>query len=108
MAGTFGAHVLPKELPAQQHAWFETGVKYHMYHALAMVALGWAVDFFSPSLIRSVIGLFAGGIVFFSVTLYVMGATGIKVLGAIAPIGGMCFLAGWAVVIYVALKHRES
>lgn len=108
VAGTFGAHVLPKDLPAEQYAWFETGVRYHMYHALALVALGWAIDRVSPNLIRWVIGLFAGGIVFFSFTLYIMGATGLKVLGAIAPIGGLCFLAGWILVIYAALKHRET
>jgi uncharacterized membrane protein YgdD (TMEM256/DUF423 family) len=79
-----------------------------MYHALALVALGWAIDRVSPNLIKWTIGLFLGGIVFFSLTLYVMGATGLRVLGAIAPIGGMCFLAGWLLVILAAFKHRKE
>jgi len=109
--GAFGAHSLPKLLKdlqpeelAQRQAWLETGVKYHMYHAAALLAIGLAGQRaeanFSPSAIA-----WLCGILIFSGCLYAMTMTVIKVLGAIVPIGGVAFIVGWVMVIVSALRR---
>lgn len=110
LIGAFGAHSLPRILQgldaeafAEREAWLETGVKYHMYHAVAMLAIGLAGyregSSFSISGIAWTIG-----ILLFSGSLYVMTLTGIRVLGAIVPLGGVSFVIGWAMVAVSALK----
>jgi uncharacterized membrane protein YgdD (TMEM256/DUF423 family) len=87
-AGAFAAHGLRERLAPRAFEIFETGARYHMYHALAMVLAGllaakgpgWA---------------FQIGIVIFSGSLYALALTDVKILGAITPIGGLAFLAGW-------------
>jgi len=108
LAGTFGAHGLPESLTDLQREWFETGVKYHMYHGLGLIALAWACDRIASPLWPYIIGMLAAGVVFFSGALYVMAITNLRELGAVAPIGGMCFFFGWALVIYAAWKHRST
>ncbi len=94
-AGAFGAHGLRERLDARALEIFETGARYQMYHALAMVLAGILA---SSSLARGAHtagGLFQAGIVLFSGSLYALALTGTKGLGAITPIGGLAFLVGW-------------
>ena len=96
MIGAFGAHGL-KALLAEtgQAATFETAVKYHMYHALAMLVTGLLL-FQVPNKFIHLAGLFfLIGVLIFSGTLYVLSLTNIKWLGAITPIGGLFLIGGW-------------
>jgi uncharacterized membrane protein YgdD (TMEM256/DUF423 family) len=96
MIGAFGAHGLASTLEANgRTATFETAVKYHMYHALAMLITG-LVLFQVQSRYIHLAGLFfLIGVLIFSGTLYVLSITNIKWLGAITPIGGLFLIAGW-------------
>lgn len=101
--GAFGAHGLRGRLSAEMLAVFETGVRYQMYHALALMAIAALSDRLSGRLIAAAGWLFVTGIVIFSGSLYVLAVTGITVLGAITPIGGVALLAGWACLILATL-----
>ena len=94
--GAFGAHGLRGRLSPEMLAVFETGVRYHMYHALALVATAALMGRLDGRLVNAAGWLFTAGIVLFSGSLYVVALTGIGVFGAITPIGGLAFLAGWA------------
>ena len=85
---------------------FETGVRYQMYHALALLAVGWAAHQYPQSSMHIAGWLFAAGILLFSGSLYVLALSGVRWLGAITPLGGVCFLAGWAVFAWQAFKQR--
>ena len=100
--GAFGAHALKGRLSPDMLAVFETGVRYQMYHALALLA---TAALMSRSEGRA--GLVAGwsftaGIVIFSGSLYALALTGVTVLGAVTPIGGLAFLIGWAALTIAA------
>lgn len=93
--GAFGAHFLKNRLTPEYLSVFEVGVRYQMYHALAIFVSVWIATF-SPGLLAPLSGwLFLGGILLFSGSLYLLALTGIRSLGAITPIGGLLFLAGW-------------
>jgi uncharacterized membrane protein YgdD (TMEM256/DUF423 family) len=92
-AGAFGAHGLRDRLETRALEIFETGARYHMYHALAMVLAGLVAAKVSGATTAG--WLFQAGIVIFSGSLYALALTDVKVLGAITPIGGLAFLAGW-------------
>jgi len=94
--GAFGAHALKDTLQANAttEVW-KTAVLYHFVHALALLVLA-----LLPGPSRVAGGLFATGIVIFSGSLYLLAVTNIKWLGAITPLGGLCFLAGWAWLIF--------
>jgi uncharacterized membrane protein YgdD (TMEM256/DUF423 family) len=94
--GAFGAHGLRGRLSPEMLAVFETGVRYHLYHALALVATAALMGRLDGRLINAAGWLFTAGIVLFSGSLYVVALTGVGVFGAITPIGGLAFLAGWA------------
>lgn len=94
--GAFGAHALEGRVEARLLEVFETGVRYHFYHALALVAVVVALGRWPESGLIPVAGwLFVVGILIFSGSLYLMTFTGIRWLGAITPIGGVAFIAGW-------------
>lgn len=100
-AGAFGAHGL-KHLPAYFLDVFKVGAQYHMYHALALVALA----FLPAARAGSVAGgCFLGGIVVFSGSLYLLALTQQKWLGAITPIGGVLFLVGWGALAWYAWQR---
>ena len=101
--GAFGAHGLRNRLSTDMLAVFETGVRYQMYHALAILIVGLAAARLDGWLIRAAGWLFTGGIVLFSGSLYALALSGITVLGAVTPIGGLAFLAGWACLAIAAL-----
>jgi uncharacterized membrane protein YgdD (TMEM256/DUF423 family) len=99
--GAFGAHGLKTRLAADLLATFETGVRYQMYHALALLAAAWAISRWAGSSLPVMAGwLFVAGTVLFSGSLYVLTLSGQRWLGAITPLGGVAFVAGW---IFLAL-----
>ncbi len=96
--GAFGAHALTarfKDKPNLE-ANFKTAVQYHMYHGLALFGVAWASDKWASGLIPLGGWLFVLGTVLFSGSLYALSLTGNRKLGAITPLGGLAFLAGWA------------
>jgi uncharacterized membrane protein YgdD (TMEM256/DUF423 family) len=101
--GAFGAHGLRGRLSPDMLAVFETGVRYQMYHALALMAVAALSDRLNGRLIEAAGWLFVAGIVLFSGSLYLLAVTGVTVLGAITPIGGVAFLAGWACLAMATL-----
>lgn len=115
-AGAFGAHGLKGRFSAEMLAVFETGARYQMYHTLALLAVAWlceraagvgAVGGTSPisvTLVTAAGWLFVAGIVIFSGSLYLLALTGARWLGAITPLGGLAFLAGWAALAVAAWR----
>ena len=105
-AGAFGAHALKRRLPDDLLAVFETGARYQMYHALALVLVGAlalrATE--DDSLLGAAGWLFVAGTVLFSGSLYALALTGVRKLGAITPLGGLAFLAGWALLAIAAWR----
>jgi uncharacterized membrane protein YgdD (TMEM256/DUF423 family) len=101
--GAFGAHGLKDILAKTQRAeTFETAVKYQFYHSLGMLFLGLLLIHFQHRLLNYAGYSFIAGILIFSGSLYVLSLTGIRWLGAITPLGGLGFIAGW-VLIFIAL-----
>lgn len=95
--GAFGAHALRGRLDSYALGVFETAVQYHFYHALALVAVGvLALHQPQSALLRSGGWLFLLGLLLFSGSLYLLALTGTRWLGAITPLGGLAFIAGWA------------
>ena len=95
--GAFAAHGLRTRLPPDMLTVFETGVRYHMYHTLALLAVATAIGRLGDARLLVVAGwLFTAGIVVFSGSLYLLAMTGTSALGAITPIGGVLLLVGWA------------
>jgi uncharacterized membrane protein YgdD (TMEM256/DUF423 family) len=105
-AGAFGAHALQKRLPADLLAVFETGARYQMYHALALVLVGLLAARASSSALHAAGWLFTAGVVLFSGSLYALALSGVRVLGAVTPFGGLCMLAGWALLAWSAFRGR--
>lgn len=105
-AGAFGAHALRSRLTPDLLEVFETGARYQMYHALALLAVAWSMDRWTAGagLLAWSGWLFAGGTVLFSGSLYTLALTGFRALGAITPLGGVAFLAGWACLALAAWK----
>ncbi len=94
--GAFGAHALRERLGADLLNTFETAVRYQMYHALALLAVGLILSRFPSSAFIPASGwLFVAGIILFSGSLYLLCFTGARWLGAITPLGGVAFILGW-------------
>lgn len=102
--GAFAAHGLRSRLPVDLLEIFETGVRYQMYHALALLAVGWAASRWPHASTHAAGWAFIVGIVVFSGSLYVLSLTGMRWFGAITPIGGVAFLVGWALLIWSAWR----
>lgn len=105
--GAFGAHAL-KDIPPERLANWQTAAQYQMYHALGVVLVGVLLDpglrFAQSRALRVAGWLFVGGVAFFSGSLYALVLTGVTKLGAVTPIGGVAFMAGWLCVVVGALK----
>ncbi len=102
--GAFGAHALKARLTLEQLATFETGVRYQMYHALALLAVALAMARVpSTSLLNAAGWLFVAGTLLFSGSLYLLCFTRKRWLGAVTPFGGLAFIAGWACLALSAL-----
>ena len=104
--GAFGAHGLEGKLEPKYMETWQTGVMYQMFHALGLIAVGIIAGKLNASPLVSWTGwLMLAGIILFSGSLYVLSLSGIKVLGAITPIGGVAFLAAWVLLIIAAVKY---
>jgi len=103
--GAFGAHALRSRLPADLLSVFHTGVQYHFWHALGVLAIGLLLMHIPGSVpVRWAGWLMLAGIVLFSGSLYVLSISGIRWLGAITPLGGLCFIAAWALLAWGVLR----
>ena len=102
--GAFGAHGLRGRVTADLLDIFETGVRYHLIHALALLAVAWAASRWPSPWVGAAGWLFVAGILIFSGSLYILVLTGARWLGAVTPIGGVCLILGWAVLAVGALR----
>ena len=107
-AGAFGAHALRERLSPADLATFETAARYQMYHALALLAVGWLVERGHPR--AGLAGkLFLAGILLFSGSLYALTLGGLPWMGAVTPLGGVAMIAGWlALAISGKTGSRED
>lgn len=100
--GAFGAHALRSRVPKDQLEIFETGVRYQMYHALALLGTGL---FPQRSTWLGVAGwLFLAGVIIFSGSLYVLVGSGNRRWGAVTPLGGLALIGGWVCLLLAALR----
>ena len=103
--GAFGAHALKGRLSADMLLVFETGVRYQMYHAFAILIVAAAIGRIGDANLLVLAGwFFVAGVVLFSGSLYALSLSGVGVLGAITPVGGLLFLIGWACLGLFALR----
>lgn len=108
MAGAFGAHGLRGTVDPGGLEVFQTAVTYQMYHALALILVAVLAGLgCSRRLLSIAAGFFAIGILFFSGSLYLMVLTRLFVLGPVTPLGGLCLMIGWALVIAAGLKRHH-
>jgi len=107
-AGAFGAHALRGRLDAELLAIFEVGARYQMYHALALLAVGWACTRWPGALVTTSGWLFVAGTALFSGSLYAMSLSGDRSLGIITPLGGLALLAGWLCLAWAAWNGRTQ
>lgn len=105
MVGAFGAHALKETLSATGRIdTYELAVKYQFYHALALLLAGLLMGQFESKFLRYSAVSFSMGIVFFSGSLYLLSITGETMLGAVTPIGGLFFIAGWMFLLLGVYK----
>jgi len=103
--GAFGAHGLKGRIVSEMMSVYQTAVQYHFYHALGLVLIGVMATLWPGSGLLKVAGwVMLAGIILFSGSLYVLSISGIRWLGAVTPIGGLAFLAGWFLLIVVFLR----
>ena len=104
MFGAFGAHALRSRLSAEMLTVFETGVRYQMYHAFAVLIVAAAIGHLGSSRLLVMSGWsFTAGVVLFSGSLYILALSSVGILGAITPLGGLLFLFGWACLAWFAI-----
>jgi len=108
--GAFGAHALKEKFSPEQLQTFETGVRYQMYHAFALIIISFASEKLNAQLLNYSGYFFIAGIIFFSGSLYLLSAKNLlgieswKFLGPITPLGGLSFIAGWITLLLSAIK----
>src|SRR5436305_8998945 len=107
--GAFGAHGLRSRLDAYSMSVYEKAVFYHFVHALGILCIGILArtNTITASGANRTAGLLLFGIIIFSGSLYTLSLTGIRVLGAITPIGGVAFIAGWLLLGYEAVRVQR-
>jgi uncharacterized membrane protein YgdD (TMEM256/DUF423 family) len=104
VAGAFGAHALRDRLTPDLLAVFETGARYQMYHALALLAAAWGTERWAGGAAQVAGWCFVAGIVVFSGSLYLLALTGVRWLGAVTPLGGVAFLLGWGALAWAGWR----
>lgn len=104
MLGAFGAHGLKNILDTNALATFEVGVRYQLYHGLAVTMLGGLAAQANQRWCRRAALLFIVGCVLFSGSIYLLALTGMKWFGPITPLGGVCFMAGWVALVIGLIK----
>lgn len=105
--GAIGAHALQAQLDTRQMSWLETGLRYHMWHVLALLAVH-ALCYralLSEGLARIAILLHLGGILLFSGSLYLLALAGIRAMVWVTPIGGLLLIGGWLVLALAAFRR---
>lgn len=103
--GAFGAHGLKDRLSSDALSTYETAARYQMVHALALLAVAFAITRWPDSNLPQIAGwLFVAGTILFSGSLYLLSLTDVRWLGAIAPLGGAAFIAGWLCLALAAWK----
>lgn len=103
--GAFGAHALAARLTPDRLATWEIAVRYHMYHALALVLLGGIAARWPAPLLGVAAWLFIAGILVFGGTVYALALGAPRWLGAVTPLGGVAFIAGWVVLAVAVARH---
>ncbi len=103
LLGAFGAHALRGALTDRDLATFETAVRYQMFHSLAMLTVGLAIERIGRGSL-AVLGLWLAGIVIFCGSLYIIVFSGVRAFGALAPVGGLSFMAGWLFLAVLAFR----
>jgi uncharacterized membrane protein YgdD (TMEM256/DUF423 family) len=103
-AGAFGSHALAARIPVERLGTFETAARYQMYHALALVLLGLGFDRLPPGRARVPARLFGAGTLVFCGSLYGLALGAPRWFGAVAPVGGLCFMGGWLVLAAAAFR----
>lgn len=106
-AGAFGAHALKARLAPDLLAVFETAVRYQMFHVIGLFAAAWLVAR-GASGAAAAGWCFVAGTLLFSGSLYALAVTGVRGLGAITPVGGVLFLAGWLALAWAAWRQRDG
>lgn len=105
MLGAFGAHGLKARLTAEMLAVYQTGVHYHLFHALALLAVGLVASQIADSVWLKWSGwLMLLGIILFSGSLYVLSVSGLRWLGMVTPFGGVAFIAAWIMFVIAIAK----
>lgn len=107
-AGAFGAHALKTRMTPEALAVFETGVRYQLVHALALIIAGLVTRRRRGRAAPGAGWLFAIGTVLFSGSLYLLVLTGQRAWGAVTPFGGVMWLAGWALLAFAGVRAREQ
>ncbi len=107
--GAFGAHGLENRVPPERLETFETGVRYHMYHAIAMLVVACAVPvLWKDPWAAAACWAWLVGILIFSGSLYTLTLTGLRWLGAITPIGGVAFVLGWGFLVAASARLTST
>ncbi len=104
--GAFGAHALEDRLTPDLLDIYQTANTYHFYHSLALVAVGFLAQQVTGKLVSASGWCFIAGLVFFSGSLYALALSGVRILGAVTPIGGVFFILGWA--LFAAAVYSAS
>jgi uncharacterized membrane protein YgdD (TMEM256/DUF423 family) len=105
LLGAFGAHGLKARMTAEMLAVYQTGVHYHLFHALGLLAVGLVVTQISDSAYLRWSGwLMLAGIVLFSGSLYVLSVSGLRWLGIVTPFGGISFIVAWILFVVAIVK----
>jgi uncharacterized membrane protein YgdD (TMEM256/DUF423 family) len=105
MLGAFGAHGLKAKLTAEMLAVYQTGVHYHLFHALGLLAVGLVASQIADSVWLKWSGwLMLLGIILFSGSLYVLSVSGLRWVGVVTPFGGVAFIAAWIVFVIAIVK----
>ncbi len=106
MAGAYGSHGLRGTLDARGLEVFQTAVTYQMYHAIALVLVALlALSSLNRRLLAAAAVLFGAGIVMFSGSLYLLVLTDLRWIGPLTPLGGLCFMMAWALMIVAAVRY---
>jgi len=104
--GAFGAHALKESLTTYSLGIYHTAVNYQMWHAIGLIIIGIVYQLKPSNLLRKAAWFMLAGIIIFSGSLYALSLSDIKVLGAITPIGGVCFLIAWLLLAYASFKSE--
>jgi uncharacterized membrane protein YgdD (TMEM256/DUF423 family) len=104
-SGAFGAHALRERLSPESLAIFETGARYQMYHAMALLAVGLLAVKIDSLALKTAGIAFAAGTLLFSGSLYTLALTGARQWGMVTPVGGLAFLVGWGALVFAALSR---